>query len=871
MSTRALLRAVEAGRLPQVTALLGEMTDAECRACLPALRELRKKLRPEPWHPRALRSYPALHAAGAVCHTGAAASATWLTGADMRSRQAPTRALLDVLSRRPPTWLGELAHRLAARPPSTQVDYGLMAGLIRMAAGEPPTTRAFVTGWVQHMSSLWQHQDTLADRLRQDPHTPRLVAALFVTADIGASLAWCPAEGPNSWAGSIARLTEEGVLNRPAMLDGCVARLLRGGSVVDQRAFLRLLRTLAPTRSEERERLTGWAALAADGVSTAAGYAQSVLARLALDGELTVGRLAEVSEAVLFRPEKKLVRAQLVLLGKVLRREPTHAPTLLPVVAGVFGHEDTAVQERALKLVTRHLDTAGDARGEIASAVEQLSPGLRSGAAATLGVAVEPAPLGAYADVLPPPPEPRRLAPTPESEAQVVEDVSVLLASPEEDMAAFETVLDGLVRRARADREGLVDALAPVVARRWWRTVDPRHVAPDTRFRALSGGIDVVLATLFGAVRTQTLHEALQPHTTDHLCEHGALAGVVDARLWEVAYRIRTEPLPFLLATPTWESGRLDAGELVTRLAAYHRLGVRPGPCDFAQALLRADRTDAAGARAAAAALGTAEGDRLAAWLALDEPAPPPAVRYTEEGWTLLEPPVLPADLTGFPRPFQPLAQPVSSRARCTHWDPSPAPHWLAVVPGHRELVAARLLSHVTHTVRHAGAVPGYLPRLAEAEGPAGDAVHLSLAYGLCARHAEYRLAAVDALLMLAAREQLDARLLGSSLGSLLDRGVLLPGRLTDSARTAAGTGAWALLWSVLREALAPLLAGRAAPGASPVAGLGALLAVAAECAERSGARGGIPEIAEVAARRGSSQLVTQARRLQNALTGRTA
>ncbi|GAA3292405.1 hypothetical protein GCM10020295_11630 [Streptomyces cinereospinus] len=44
------------------------------------------------------------------------------------------------------------------------------------------------------------------------------------------------------------------------------------------------------------------------------------------------------------------------------------------------------------------------------------------------------------------------------------------------------------------------------------------------------------------------------------------------------------------------------------------------------------------------------------------------------------------------------------------------------------------------------------------------------------------------------------------------------------------------------------------------------MLAVAAECAERSGARGELPHLAQAAARRGSSRLATQARRLRSAL-----
>jgi hypothetical protein len=127
----------------------------------------------------------------------------------------------------------------------------------------------------------------------------------------------------------------------------------------------------------------------------------------------------------------------------------------------------------------------------------------------------------------------------------------------------------------------------------------------------------------------------------------------------------------------------------------------------------------------------------------------------------------------------------------------------------------------------------------------------------------------VDALLVLAARGQLDAGRLGADLGQLVRRGAVKPLRLAESIRTAAATGAYATVWAVLRDALPILLADLATEGASttPARGLGDLLAVAAECAERSGARGEFPHLSQAAGRRGSSTLVTQARRLRTALT----
>lgn len=879
----SLMEAVRAGRTAEAVGLLDGLTDTERRAFLPELKGLRKELRKAPWEEPSRRTYPALHAAGTACETGAAAAAAWIAATDMRWSQSSPGLLIHILGDRDTAWLADVTQRLAARPASADVPYELMAGLVRLSGCPVPTTDAYVRGWVQHNGSIWQHGNTLLDRLRKDPHLAELVAAVFETEDIGSALEWTSTEGPNNWVDALALLTAEGTLDRKATVDACVSRLLRGGTTMDNRVFLRVLKALALTREEERKRVADWLALASDAVSMVASHAQSVLGSLALDGELTPRRLAEMSDAVLFRAEKKLVRAQLVLLGKVLARDTSAAAEVLPALAQAFAHEDAEVQERALKLVERHvkkLDSA-EVRAELAAAAEQLVPALRARAVETLGAAPVTATSMVYEEVLPPAPEAARLAPAPESAVELAEELGVLLAT-EGGVAAFERALDGLVRHAYRDRDTLVEALGPVVARRWWESADPDHVqrADDHfsrshhSFGSAEHGLDLLLAALQGKVRTATLHDGMQLGHRSRECGHSALSRAFDARLWEVAYRLRAEPLPFLLSTPSWSTGLLEPDELVDRLDTYRHLGARVSAADFAQALLRVRRGDRVGAAAAAGraeALGTTEGTRLAHWLTSEDPTLPLSRRRTAGARIVLELGELLDLQDDFPSEFHALGRPVTAygeRWYCYHWNRDMQRHWLAILPERRELVAARLVRDVSAVAldgtRGAAAV---LPQLAESDGEAGEATHLCLAYGLGARHPEDRLAAVDALLVLAARGQLDVNRLGTDLGELVRSGAVKPSRLAESVRTGAATGANATIWGILRTTLTALLAdldGDAKP--AQARGLGELLAVAAECAERSGARGELPHLAETAARSGSSRLVVQARRLRSAL-----
>ncbi len=109
-------------------------------------------------------------------------------------------------------------------------------------------------------------------------------------------------------------------------------------------------------------------------------------------------------------------------------------------------------------------------------------PTLRARAVESLGAAPVTAASLVHEELLPPAPEAARLAPAPGSAVELAEELGALLAT-EGDVTAFERVLDGLVRHAYEDREALLEALGPVVARRWWADAAPGYPQrPDDHF-----------------------------------------------------------------------------------------------------------------------------------------------------------------------------------------------------------------------------------------------------------------------------------------------------------------------------------------------------------------------------------------------------
>ncbi|MFD8909265.1 hypothetical protein ACFV0K_31295, partial [Streptomyces sp. NPDC059586] len=334
-----LISAVRNGNHHAVPPLVLELDRAGRRAALAELKELRKEARDWEWQ-RQDRIRKALLVAGAGCHTGAAGCATWIGGRDLRSwSRSPYPLILVALGDRDPVWLGDLAHRLAGRAMDSEAEFTFISELARMAGCPIPTTDSVVEGWSDRISSArWNGRSgnrvPLIGILRSDPHVAVLAPRLFELPELPSQVGWYDTpDSSDHWPAALCALAEEGVLDRSQLAERCVTRLVRGGKNGDQRFFLAVLQQLHLTEDEERSHLRDWMGMAADAISVVASHAQDVLTRLDARGELSTRDLAEVSGSVLFRREKKLVRGQLILLGKVLSRDAGTAGELLPVVA----------------------------------------------------------------------------------------------------------------------------------------------------------------------------------------------------------------------------------------------------------------------------------------------------------------------------------------------------------------------------------------------------------------------------------------------------------------------------------------------------------------------------------------------------------
>jgi hypothetical protein len=188
---------------------------------------------------------------------------------------------------------------------------------------------------------------------------------------------------------------------------------------------------------------------------------------------------------------------------------------------------------------------------------------------------------------------------------------------------------------------------------------------------------------------------------------------------------------------------------------------------------------------------------------------------------------------------------------------------WPFMLPAHRDVAAAHLVPHLSTWVSQGRSGMTLLPALAEADGPVGDGMNLAVAYGLAARDRADRSAAVDAMITLAGRGQLDGAALGEYVGRLAAYGSLLLNRVVPGLREVAEAGAPSEVWALVAAALPRTLPPAAEPAPHQLA---ALIELGVDLADICRPGTTLPCLDLVAARHGSSQLVTQARRLREAL-----
>ncbi|TDE25021.1 DUF6493 family protein, partial [Actinomadura sp. 6K520] len=762
-------------------------------------------------------SQEALLLAGAATISGPAAAAGWLCRRDLRMWWArdgfagPRAALCAVTADRPDAWRAEVARRVAARirvSEDTWFLWHLAAALTRSAGAPPPESDGFVVGWAA--------EGGRPGELAEDPFLKPLVPRLFEVDGVGAALAADATRAHSgdwheqTWVGALASLARGGRLDRERLLDGCVGRFLRGGTAHDLRWFVRLHAELDPTGDEAAARVRDYVRLLPVAPSTVAELALQQVRRADDLGRLDAALFDEAAGALLFRPEKKLLRAALTWLDRTARKRGRVDATLRAVTS-LFASDALDLRERAVKIAAKHASRAsGPGRAEVRDAAAGLPAGLRAAIAAAFGEVAAPA---APEPVPEPPPFVPRAWPAPiGSLAELAEEFAALMHTTM-DWRPVERFLAALVEFAYADAGAAREALrGPVSDAAPW-LAEPK-VDRYARVRIEDSWVQFAVRCLFfpgtrhrRATRLGSLFRRLGESPDGRIPQ---MERFLHWRMRGIGSDLGRTPL--LLATPTEGSGHLDPDVLLDRLERLAEARVEPAPPDLLQALLRLPREIGPSAAARAAALTSKAGRSAASWLARGG-LPDPAVECelldvpggTARGGRYGRPARLPVgvrstvEAPGDPDIAFLCTFPEEGRTRFT-----PLPyHGLSgfrpsILPSHREVTAAQFLPHVAETGDFDWGLGSVLLDLAEADGPAGTATATLLAHALTSPYEQVRTDAVGAFLVFSARGALPAGETGAALGRLaVLGGVPLPRIvrvLTGAADAGAGTEVWAAL-----------------------------------------------------------------------------
>ncbi|KAB2345259.1 DUF6493 family protein [Actinomadura rudentiformis] len=733
------------------------------------------------------RQIQALLVAGAACIPGAAAVANWLCRADLdrldinAQATAHARLIAQVVADRPAPWRAEVARRISRRlRVADQASWGSethwrLADVLARGAGEGlPEDDAYLVGWVR-----WTRP---YPGLNEEPYLDVLVPRLFEVEAVGRVLGGGPGDDP--WIDMLLRLAGTGRVKRELLLDGCVRRFLRGGRIQDLRWYAALYRALEPSLTEVSARTRDLSRLLPAAPSQIAALALDELRRVDDAGELDDAAFAEAAEALLFRPERKLVRATFSWIDRTARKRDRVDATLAALTVA-FGQESIDLRERAANIAAKHAAKAGEAaHDDVRRAAAGLPKEARDRIAETFGTVTVTAVTTPPARPAPPPP-PRELPPPIASVAELTEEMAVHLRG-DLTWADGERVLAGLVQFAhrepdetRAAMRRLVPDVAP-----WLPFEHDRFGDHPTTW------LGAALCSLVPPTDSRP-YPASPPDAGDR---GPAPTAVLRTRLREIVGAVGR--LPVLLSTPTCSTGHISPEVLVERLERLEAAGLRPGPFDLDQALLRLPRDLPDDIVLRAQRLTSPEGRWTAAWLA-DRGMPDPAVICTavslprtvyswrgseQQDVVRVLPTVLAADSDGVvPDPDGVAGRLLDlphggewTRLEPATYAPSCFSWWPSLLPSHREILAAHLLVPLADRTEARDGQGAVLLALAEADGPVGPAMATALALGLTSRRTEERSASVDAFLTFCARGQLPA--VGEAIAALDRQLKLKPG-----------------------------------------------------------------------------------------------
>lgn len=686
-------------------------------------------------------------------------------------------------------------------------------------------------------------------------------------------------------AGMIAARLAEGSLDRACLLGQILSALSRSDAVSAQQMQARLLCAAAGETADYASHAATLQGLLPGGHGTVAETLQELLRRLDADARLDAAAFHEICAMIFARKEKGLRETQFDWIRQRLATYPAQREATLRGLLAAFDVDDFAFRKKAVLLFAGAWnDSVGDARAALLPVLDdtraRLEPELAHALPGSGGLAAATPADSAYEEIMPRESHPlERIVYGEPGEVALRELQARYDSTP--TVALAEQMIDMTLRLLERDEPAACRAVA--------RPCDGIH------------GFHPLPRLLAEAVCRQLSLPRLEAHARQLLAVHGRnpepeparhdserfaaqreppTAVLARLRFYEIARSLALRRRYPLLSRPTWSNGSIAAEEFIAHMQAMKAAGSEAGEMDLLVALLRCadpDPEQIAALRALDSRQAGMAADFFAAggvsamhshWQIVHGEETPNRSSWTrhwlhydsDEVMATLDPlPALPP-LRDIPCSWAMALRPESpstfSEFRL-HED-----NLNGVLPNHGEVLAALNLwgfRKAGHDTDSAGGkeAPLALPVFLMARGPAGPALHLALLFSLSANAAEARLAGSDGLLELIAQQRYNSGLAAELAAAAVRVGSIKLGRLAKSLAPVVNAGAGRALWPLLSSALSSALTLETIP-----TGAAELLALAHRLAALLGQRGSFDALARTAARKGSSKLLVEARRL---------
>ena len=447
----------------------------------------------------------------------------------------------------------------------------------------------------------------------------------YDTAADSASVYLDKNRAPITWLTLLPQLVESGHLERADLLTRCLLALRRDFRRPLLTWFKTVFLSFTPTATERLARQGELIELLAHPLPLVVNFALDQLKDLWAEPDFAAASLLPYADALMSRQDLKTgLKTLLGGFTKLLKAQPTHAPALASLAAAALAQADSAVQERAAKLLADLLrakkpllsaDETADLTATILTYATLLAPPARAVLApwlappAAAGVpAATAARYAPLADFVPDISPATVLTPVTDWHELLFLTGQVLKY---DDPAAFERWLDGLLQLRGQFPAGFAEQLQPYLKQVFaWEL---QGLTPERQANALLhykfGGnhvgqpdfIRALLASWFANFETPrllkiNLTEQAHNHPDPLLALERQRLAVAETRLHPAS---PTPSLP-LLSTPSHAPNWVAPTALVERLLAHEAAGLLPDPADLVLALARtafAALDDAAQAR----------------------------------------------------------------------------------------------------------------------------------------------------------------------------------------------------------------------------------------------------------------------------------